>query len=80
MNTNNNTTKRVLPIRFKRLRVGSKFRIFAEPSREIQKSTDQTVYIKDAESYSTDVTNVEHVAILYPEDLVIPLTRGNAGE
>ncbi len=69
-------TTRVLPIRFARLFVGSKFRIFAEPSREIRKSNDETVYIKRAESYSEASDNPEKVCILYPEDLVVPLSRG----
>lgn len=78
MNTISNVsnTKRVFPIKFERLRVGSKFQIFAEPSRDIRKSTDQNVYVKDAESYSTDVTDRDRAIILYPEDLVIPLSRG----
>lgn len=71
-----NTSKRTFPIRFSRLFVGSRFNIFAEPSRGIRKSSDPTVYVKMAESYSEDVDNPNHVAILYPEDLVVPLNRG----
>ena len=75
-NANVSNTKRVFPIKFSRLRVGSKYQIFAEPSREIRKSNDQNVYVKQAESYSTDITDPERAIILYPEDLVIPLSRG----
>lgn len=74
MNTATRATP--LPIRFAKLRLNSKFRIFAEPSRNIRKSNDPTVYIKAAESYSIDSGNPERAAILYPEDLVVPLTRG----
>lgn len=68
---------RVFPIRFHKLRVGSEFHIFAEPSRDIRKSKDTTVYIKEAESWSVAKGETpERVAILDMEDLVIPLTRG----
>lgn len=70
-----NNNKQVRPIRFARLEVGSKFRIFAEPSRGIRKSSDNTVWFKNAEAFSTDTTNPERNAILYPEDLVQPLSR-----
>ena len=68
--------KPIRPIRFLRLEVGSRFEIFAEPSRDIQRSSDQNVYIKEAESYSVNAANKDHVIILMPEDLVQPLTRG----
>lgn len=71
-----NVQKRVLPIRFHKLRLGSKFNIFAEPSRDIRKSSDTTVYVKEAESYSVAADNAERAIILYPEDLVVPLSRG----
>ncbi len=74
---NNTNTKRVFPIRFAKLRIGSKYSIFAEPSRDIRKSNDQNVYIKRAESYSENTSNPEHFIILYPEDLVVPLSRGS---
>lgn len=78
--TANVNTKRVFPIRFARLEVGSDFTIFAEPSRGVRKSKDQRTYVKDAEAYSTVKgtagTAEEVVAILYPEDLVVPLSRG----
>ena len=72
----NNTTARVFPIRFAKLRLNSKFRIFAEPSRDIRKSNDPAVYIKRAESWSEDTTKADHAIILMPEDLVIPLSKG----
>lgn len=72
----NNTTKRVFPIKFERLFVGSEFTIFAEPSRGVRKSNDKTTYRKMAESWSEDVNDPNHVAILMPEDLVQPLNRG----
>lgn len=78
--TANVNTKRIFPIRFSRLEVGSDFTIFAEPSRGVRKSKDQRTYVKDAEAYSTvkgtTGTEEEVVAILYPEDLVVPLSRG----
>jgi hypothetical protein len=70
-----NNKKQIRPIRFSRLEVGSTFDIFAEPSRGIRKSSDKTVWLKEAESYSVDTTNPERYAILYPEDLVRPLSR-----
>lgn len=73
---NNSKTKRVFPIRFARLRVGSEFSIFAEPSRGIRKSDDKRIYVKEAESYSVEKGNPEVAIILYPEDLVSPLSRG----
>lgn len=75
---NTNTQKRAMPIRFYKLRDGSDFLIFAEPSRDIRKSNDKTVYRKVADSHSVDTTNEDRAIILYPEDLVIPLTRGNS--
>jgi hypothetical protein len=73
-------TKRVLPIRFYKLYPGSKFRIFAEPSREMRKSTDETIYLKVCEAYSIPADQPdEHgvkAIILDREDLVIPLSRG----
>lgn len=71
-----NNTKRVMPIRFHKLEVGSTFNIFAEPSRDIRKSNDTVLYFKDAESFSTAVGEVpERAIILYPEDLVVPRSR-----
>lgn len=67
--------RKPLPIPFSRLEAGSMFRIFAEPSRGIAKSTDTAVYQKMAESYSEDTANRERAIILYPEDRVVPLTR-----
>lgn len=73
---NTSTAQRVLPIRFHKLRLNSKFRIFAEPSRNIRKSNDTSVYVKEAESYSVDSADTTRAIILMPEDLVVPLTRG----
>jgi hypothetical protein len=70
-----NNKKQVRPIRFSKLEVGSKYQTFAEPSRDIRKSNDPTVWIKTAEAWSTDTTNEERIQILYPEDLVLPLSR-----
>lgn len=64
-----------LPIQFGKLEPGSMFRIFAEPTRGIIKSSDTTVYQKMAESYSEDTSERARAIILYPEDRVIPLTR-----
>jgi len=75
-NARTNRQQAVRPIRFHKLLVGSTFNIFAEPSRDIRKSNDKTVYFKDCEAYSTDTTDAEHCIILMPEDLVVPLTRG----
>lgn len=72
----NNKSKMIRPIRFSRLEVGSRYMIFAEPSRGIQRSRDKSVYIKRAESWSVDAADENRAIILYPEDLVQPLTRG----
>lgn len=70
-----NSTKQIRPIHFSRLEAGSKYDIFSEPTRGIRKSSDPTVWFKDCEAYSTDTTNPDRCAILYPEDLVRPLSR-----
>lgn len=72
-----NAVKRILPIRYARLHVGSEYQIFAEPSRDIRKSNDPTVYIKVAESYSVAKDEPSRAIILDPQDLVVPLSRGN---
>jgi hypothetical protein len=72
---NTKQEKIVRPIRYYKLIPGSKFTIFAEPSRNIRKSKDTTVYRK-LESWAENVDNPEHIAILYPEDLVVPMSRG----
>lgn len=74
-NANGKTFRKPLPIQFSKLEPGSMFRIFAEPTRGIAKSSDATVYQKMAESHSEDTANRERAIILYPEDRVIPLTR-----
>lgn len=73
----NNKSKIVRPIRFAKLELNSRYKIFAEPSRGIAKSHDSRVYIKEAESYSVDAADPERAIILMPEDLVQPLTRGH---
>lgn len=67
--------KTVRPIRFHKLEVGSKFTIFAEPSRGVQLSKDESVYVKSAASYSTEVGNWDNVIVLDFEDLVVPRSR-----
>lgn len=60
------------PIRFDRLRDGSKFRIFSEPSRNIYRSKDDTIYTKADNgfyAYSPDDTG----CLLMPGDLVMPV-------
>lgn len=70
--------KFVRPIRLSRLEIGSTCRIFAEPSRGIQRSKDNTVWIRNyGNTILTDVNDAEHVAILMEEDLVQPLSRPN---
>lgn len=64
-----------LPIPFGKLEAGSMFRIFAEPTRGIAKSSDSSVYQKMAESHSENTADRDHAIILYPDDRVIPLTR-----
>lgn len=74
MNKNNSKTLR--PIRLFRLEPGSTCTIFAEPSRGIGRSKDKTVYRRDTENtILIDVTNEEKVAILLPDDLVVPMSR-----
>ena len=78
-NTHNNK-KTVRPIRLFRLEPGSTCTIFAEPSRGIFKSKDKTVYRRDTENtILIDVNDPEHVAILLPEDLVVPMSRPKHG-
>lgn len=75
MNTNNNS-KFVRPIRLSRLEVGSTCRIFAEPSRGIQRSKDDTIWIrKEGNTILTDVNDDSRCAILMEEDLVQPMSR-----
>lgn len=73
----NNKTYKAGPIRFEKLRNGSKFLIIAEPSRGIRKSNDTTVYVKIADSHSLALDNQDKVAILMPHDIVRPLSRGD---
>ena len=66
------------PVRFDRLYPGSTFRIFAEPSRRIYKSSDKRVYRKDlAGFFSTNIENDEQSIVLMPFDLVMPVVRNN---
>ena len=67
--------KTVRPIRFHKLEVGSKFNIFAEPSRGVQLSNDPSTYVKTAASYSTELGNDDNVIVLDFEDLVVPRSR-----
>ena len=74
---NMKSSVRTFPIRFSRLFPGSDYTIFAEPSREIRKSNDTTVYTKVCEAYSVAKNEEpERAIILYPEDLVVPKNRG----
>ena len=76
----NKNKKTVRPIRLFRLEPGSTCTIFAEPSRGIFKSKDKTVYRRDTENtILIDVNDESHVAILLPEDLVIPQSRPKHG-
>lgn len=64
------------PIRFDMLHPGSLFRIVAEPSRGILKSTDMAVYRKDLVGFFATLENNEDVnAVLMPYDKVMPLIR-----
>ena len=72
-------TKKVFPIRFERLFPNTKFRIAAEPSRGIRRSSDTSVYLKAKEHegfYATSVDNPDKAIVLMPEDLVYPLAKG----
>lgn len=69
------------PIRFDTLHPGSLFRIVAEPSRGIEKSTDQRVYRKDLVGFfATEMTNDNHSAVLMPYDRVMPVVRLKPGQ
>lgn len=73
---NNSAGQQVRPIRLAKLGPGSTCRIFAEPSRNIKYSDDNTVYRKDTENtVLVDVNDDNHVAILAVYDLVVPLSR-----
>ena len=64
------------PIRMSKLAAGSTCTIFAEPSRGITRSSDNTVWVKEGDNtILVDANNPERCAILYPEDLVVPLSR-----
>lgn len=71
----NKNKKTVRPIRFHKLEVGSRFTIFAEPSRGIQLSNDSATYVKTAASYSAELGNDDNVIVLDFEDLVVPRSR-----
>jgi hypothetical protein len=75
MNNNKKPARQIRPIRFSKLLPGSRFDIFAEPSRGIDKSRDTTVWEKMGEGWSEDVSDRDRVCILMPEDLVRPLSR-----
>ncbi len=71
-----NNKKNLRPIRLHRLEPGSTCTIFAEPSRGLFRSKDKTVYRRDTENtILVDVNDSEHVAILMPDDLVVPMSR-----
>lgn len=73
MSKKNNTAR---PIRLHRLEPGSTCRIFAEPSRGLFRSKDDTVYRRDTENtVLVDINDTDHCAILMPDDLVVPLSR-----
>ena len=81
-NTYNKNSKKKSdrPIRLWKLEPGSTCTIFAEPSRGIFRSKDKTVYRRDTENtILIDVNDENHVAILLPEDLVIPQSRPKHG-
>ncbi|UFK09565.1 hypothetical protein [Xanthomonas phage DES1] len=66
------------PTRFENLRPGSKFRIIAEPSRHIRKSNDTGVYVKSRNGFfSTPVDDETVGVVLMPQDIVLPLSRGD---
>lgn len=68
--------KNLRPIKLERLEAGSTCTIFAEPSRGLRRSKDATVWRKDTDNtILIDSANEDRCAILYPEDLVIPMSR-----
>ena len=72
-------TKKAYPIKFERLFPGTKFRIAAEPSRGIRRSTDRTIYVKAKEEegfYSVSTEDANKSIVLMPYDLVHPLPKG----
>lgn len=74
----NKTSSALRPIRFSRLENGSDFTIFAEPSRGLAPRAikDTTLYTKITDSYSEAKHDSTKTIILYPEDLVVPRSRG----
>lgn len=69
------------PIRFDHLHAGSLFRIVAEPSRNIAKSTDTRVYRKDLRGFfSTLATDENAGVVLFPYDKVMPVVRLKDGQ
>lgn len=68
------TTK--FPLRFDRLHPGSLFVIHSEPSRNMPRSKDLTVYRRAYDNegfYAYDITNRDRVAVLMPHDMVNPV-------
>ena len=55
--------------RFSNIPSGTKFTIFAEPSRGMRWTRDKTTYTKFSDAYSTAPAGGRDI-ILYPEDLV----------
>lgn len=60
------------PIRFDRLRPGSYFMIFAEPSRGIRTSQDKRIYKKHDSGFCAQHVSSTTPCCLWPNDLVIP--------
>lgn len=60
------------PIRFEHLRPGSYFKIFAEPSRRIYRSSDPRMYQKAYDGFFAFHTTSPAACCLMPNDLVIP--------
>lgn len=62
--------KKIMLFRF--LRNGSRFVIHAEPTRGVKHYdvTDETVYVKHSDAYSTSTVEPKKDIILHPNDLI----------
>lgn len=72
MNTKTSNTGGKVIKKFRDVPNGTKFRIFAEPSRELthEQITDVAVYEKVCPAWSSHTQGLDKDIILYPNDLV----------
>jgi hypothetical protein len=67
------------PIRYDRLHPGSYFRIVAEPSRDMRRVRDGSVYQKSRDGFYSENVSNRKGCILMPEDIVMPVVKERQG-